>query len=249
LYAGALERAAERHYRLEHFWLYQDGMSNRRFGEVLQARGIPGILLAPIPSTRIKVALPWSAFSVMVLGLTPSVKQFHRVTTDYYQSMQLAYAECIARGYRRPGLAVRMETIERLEYRWEAAYLLAQKASGEPGPPAPLLVGEWDADTVLRWLDREKPDVVIGPVIGKLEKIIRASGRRIPEDIGMIGLVVQEESDWLSGILQDGEIIGAVALDLLIGLIERNETGVPAHPITHTMPGRWNPGQTLQVKG
>jgi len=48
-------------------------------------------------------------------------------------------------------------------------------------------------------------------------------------------------------VLQDGEVIGAVAIDQLIGAVERNETGIPDHPITHTTLGRWNPGRTVRA--
>ena len=250
MYAGALARAAERNYKLEHYWLHQDGMNNQRFGKMLYTRGIPGLLLAPIPSTRITVDLSWSSFSVMVLGLTPSTKQFHRVTTDYYQGMLLALEKCAQLGYRRPGFAVRLETTERLEHRWEAAYLLARSQNGMvKNPPAPLVVSEWTSETVLDWIKREKPDVIIGPVLGKLEAIIRESGHSIPDDIGMVGLLVPNENDRLSGIIQDGELIGEVAADQLIHQIEHNEKGIPGHPITHTMPGHWNPGTTTRQRG
>ena len=247
MYAGALARATERNYKLEHFWLYQDGMSNQRFGKILFARGIPGLLLAPIPNTHITVDISWSPFSVVVLGLTPSTRQFHRVSTDYYQGMLLALEECAKLGYKRPGFAVRMETIERLEYRWEAAYLFWQKHTGVKRPPKPLLVNEWSEETVLDWIEHEKPDVIIGPVLGKLETIIRKSGRSVPGDIGMVGLSVPDGGDRLSGIVQDGEQIGAVAVDLLISQIERNEKGVPVFPVTHTFPGHWNHGETTRM--
>ncbi len=246
MFAGALARATERNYKLEHFWLYQDGMSNQRFGKMLFARGIPGLLLAPIPSTRITVDISWSPFSVVVLGLTPSTRQFHRVSTDYYQGMLLALEQCARLGYRRPGFAVRMETTERLEHRWEAAYLFWQKHNCVKRPPKPLIVSEWTRDAVLGWLEHEKPDVIVGPVLGKLESIVRESGRSVPGDIGMVGLLVPGAGDRLSGIIQDGETIGAVAADQLISQIGRNEKGVPAHPITHTMLGHWNQGETTR---
>lgn len=249
MFAGAIARATERNYKLEHFWLYQDGMSNQRFGKMLLARGISGLLLAPIPSTRITVDIAWSPFSVVVLGLTPSTRQFHRVSTDYYQGMLLALEQCARLGYRRPGFAVRMETTERLEHRWEAAYLLWQKHSRAKRPPKPLIVSEWTREAVLGWLGREKPDVIVGPVLGKLESIIRESGRSVPGDIGIVGLLVPGAGDRLSGIIQDGEMIGAVAADQLISQIGRNEKGMPAHPVTHTMPGHWNQGETTRGEG
>lgn len=245
MFAGAEARAADRSYRLEHFWLYRDGMSNQRFSRMLIARGIRGLLFAPVPYDQTPIELQWTDFSVVVLGITPSTQRFNRVATDYYQSMLLAMEHCARLGYRRPGLAVRRETNHRLEYRWEAAYHVASLRLGLKAA-APLLESEWTAPSVNRWLAKERPDVVLGPVFGRLEELILASGRRIPEDIGLVGLLVPRAGDRLAGILQDGEIIGATAADQLISQLERNETGIPDHPVTHTMLGRWNPGRTLR---
>ena len=245
IFLGAEERARERNYRLEHFWLFREGMTNQRFSQVLEARGIRGLLIAPLPDTHTVIELNWPAFSTVALGLTPTTRHFHRVTTDYYQSMLLTMEECLKLGYTRLGLAARLETIKRLEYRWEAAWLVACERYALKHPPAPLFVDEWTAGAVERWLEREKPDVVIGPVLGKLEELLRASGRRVPHDLGLVGLLVPRRGDRLSGVLQGGEVIGAVAVDQLISAVERNETGIPDHPITHTTLGRWNPGATL----
>lgn len=245
MFTGAEARARERNYQLEHFWLFRDGMSNRRFSQMLESRGIGGLLIAPVPDTHTTLALNWDAFSVVALGLTPTTRAFHRVASDYYQSMLLTMERCHALGYRRPGLAVRKETIERLEFRWEGAYLAACERFGLNAPRL-LIEAEWTVANVERWLRRERPDVVIGPVLGKLETLIRASARHVPRDLGLVGLLVPRAGDRLSGVLQDGEAIGAVAIDQLIGAVERNETGVPAHPITHTTLGRWNEGRTVR---
>jgi DNA-binding LacI/PurR family transcriptional regulator len=243
MYAGAEARAEARCYHLEHHWLYRDGMSNRRFSEMLEARGIRGILFAPVPDTHTSIELNWAAFSIVVLGLTPSTRQFHRVTTDYYQSMMLVMEKCIQHGYRRPGFAARLETAARLEHRWEAAYRIALNKLDIASAPETLIVDEWTRGNVSGWLRHEKPDVVIGPILGRLEELIVESGGH--RNLGLAGLMVPKAGDRLSGILQDGEIIGATAADQLIAQIERNETGIPEYPITHTMLGRWNEGLTL----
>lgn len=246
MFAGASQRALERNYRLEHFWLHRDGMSNARFSQVMIHRNITGLLLAPVPDTRTTIDLDWDAFSIVVLGLTPNTRRFHRVATDYYQSMMLSMEECFRLGYRRPGLAVRLETINRLERRWEGAYLVEGQRFSATTLPRPLFVEEWTAQNVAEWLEKEKPDVVIGPVLGALETHIRAAGFRIPNEIGLVGLVVPEWGNRLSGIFQDGEGMGAAAIDQLVAQIERNERGIPSHPVTHTMAVRWNPGRTLR---
>jgi DNA-binding LacI/PurR family transcriptional regulator len=245
MFAGAEEQAKQRNYRLEHFWLYREGMSNQRFSEILKARGIRGLLLAPLPRPDTVIELDWSAFSTVALGLTPTTRAFHRVTTDYFQSMLLVMSECLQLGYKRPGLAVRIDAVKRHEFRWEGAYRVGCEWF-EPVSPKPLFVEEWTPAIVERWLKSERPDVVIGPVLGKLEEYIRASQRVVPDDLGLVGLLAPRAGARLSGILQDGEIIGAVAVDQLIAQIERNETGKPDHPITHTTLGRWNLGRTVR---
>jgi DNA-binding LacI/PurR family transcriptional regulator len=248
MFAGAQARAEERNYRVEHFWLYRDGMTNQRFSDMLHARGIRGILFAPVPDTRVNIELAWPSFSVVGLGLTPTTSVFHRVTTDYYQSMLLALEECYRLGYRRPGFTVRLETVKRLEFRWEAGFLVSQELLGIRRV-RPLVVDEWTPENLGRWLAKERPDVVIGPVLGPLEELLRATGRRIPEEIGLLGLLVPKAGDRLSGIIQHGEVIGASAVDQLISQIERDEKGQPTFPMTYTMPGRWNSGSTLRTYG
>lgn len=246
MFAGAFERASERNYQLEHFWMFRSGMTSGRFSRMLEARGIQGLLLAPVPDSHTPVQLDWEQFSTVALGLAPNTGAFHRVVPDYHQSMLLALEICRRRGYKRPGLAVQRATLTRLERRWESAYLLAQDQFAPSPWPRPLIVDEWKNADLRRWLAREKPDVVLGPMLGKLEELARAEGRNLPWDLGLAGLLVPEPGDPLSGILQDGEALGAVALDQVISQVERHETGVPTHPVTHTLPGRWNPGSTLR---
>ena len=75
---------------------------------------------------------------------------------------------------------------------------------------------------------------------------LRAEGIRIPPDVGIVSLSVHAPDSPLSGIRQHAKLMGSVAVDQLISLVERNETGIPEHPITLTMKGSWNAGRTLQ---
>lgn len=245
MFAGAKKRAEERNYNLEHFWLYHEGMSNKRFSQILSARGIRGLLFAPPPKDQLKIELMWDEFSVVVLGITPGTNRFNRVTTDYYQSMLLAMEHCAQLNYKRPGLAVRWETNSRLEFRWEAAHNIAVKHLGLE-LLKPLLASEWTTENVTSWLKEQKPDVVIGPVLGSLIKLVESSDAKIADEVGLVGLLVPCAGDRLSGVLQNGELMGATAVDQLISQLERNETGIPENPITHTMLGRWNQGQTVR---
>jgi DNA-binding LacI/PurR family transcriptional regulator len=76
---------------------------------------------------------------------------------------------------------------------------------------------------------------------------LAARGLRVPRDLGVVSLSVHELGGRISGIHQNAMLMGAVAADKLIDLVERNETGVPPHPITLTIDGRWNAGSTLRA--
>jgi hypothetical protein len=104
----------------------------------------------------------------------------------------------------------------------------------------------FDAPAFKQWLKRMRPDVLITLDADFLEHILRDLGLKVPADIGLASLGCAEIGDRFSGICQLGHKKGAVALDVLAGLVERNETGLPEQPVTTLIEGRWNPGVTLR---
>lgn len=245
LFKGAEERAEERGYQISPYWLYRDEMSNQRFGEMLRARGVQGLLLAPLPRLGMRIELPWQHFSVVAHGLTLAEPVFHRTSNDHYQSMVLAMRECWRSGYRRPGFLMDGPLSKRLERRWEAAYMIMRESLGFDTRVASLLYQAWDPDEVCRWVRRERPDVVIALIQDDHLRQLAERGLRIPEELGVVSLSVHEPGSRLTGIHQNARHIGHVAIDKLIALVERNETGIPSDPVTLTIEGRWNAGHTL----
>lgn len=248
LHAGARERAGERGYTLGHFWLHQDGMSSYRFGEMLHARGIRGVMLPPFPDLNARIDMAWSHFSVVSHGLTVAHPVFHRTSNDHYQSMMLALQECRRRGYRRPGFAMDGPLGERLECRWEAAFLTGRAKMGFDTGVEPHFFSSWDAGATAKWLRREKPDVLISLLREDHIAELKKHGVRIPRDLGGISLSVHEQGGPLSGIHQNARLMGVLAIDKLVDLVERGESGVPTHPLTLTIDGVWNEGETLRSR-
>lgn len=54
-FEGANARARELGYRLETFWLHEEGLPLPKLGRVLKARGIQGLLLAPQPNSELVI--------------------------------------------------------------------------------------------------------------------------------------------------------------------------------------------------
>lgn len=248
---GALERATMRGYHAQEFWLHRDGMSNERFSEMLHARGIQGMLISPLADGDPPPALHWDYFAAVSISVPLPALTITTVCNDHYFSSLLAVRECYRRGYRRPGLALRNVHRHRFQGRWQAGYLVSGEMMPDLTLAEPLFVEDWDAAAaapLARWLKREEPDVIINLGGVPLHDLLTRTGWRIPGDVGFAWLACPRMGDPLSGVWQNGELTGAMAVDMLISMVERNERGLPAQATTLMLEGQWNEGHTLRPR-
>ncbi len=244
---GALERAAMRGYRAQEFWLHRDGMSNERFSDMLHARGIQGLLLSPLAEGDPTPTLRWEYFAAVSLSVPLPSLTVTTVCNDHYFSALQAVRECHRRGYRRPGIALRALHQTRFQGRWQAGVLAAGQMFSGLSLTAPLYVDDFDdAGPILRWLRKEKPDVIISPAGPILNDILARAGWKIPADIGTVWLACPRLGDPISGIWQNGRMIGALAVDTLVSQVERHEHGLPEQATSLMIEGQWNEGKTLR---
>ena len=115
-------------------------------------------------------------------------------------------------------------------------------------PVSPLLLDSWEnLAPMAAWLKREEPDGVISPSADVLQAHLKRLDRRVPQDLGLASLACPQQGHALSGIWQNGALIGATGMDTLISMLERNERGLPAQAHTVMVEGIWNPGKTLKA--
>lgn len=251
---GVIAQAAELGYELQEFWLHQDGMSPERFSRMLHARGIHGLILGPLPDYVLPPALHWDYFAAVALSVPVKTLPLHAVCNDHYFSSLRAVDECGRLGYRRPGLLMRRSHGELFQGRWEAGFLTGQQRLAEKKSVKPLLLetvevaAEFDVAALRRWLRRERPDVIVTSAAAVVEEVLGQMGWSVPGDIGVAGLSCPEMGDHISGIHQDGRLIGATAVAQLTARLERNERGLPKRAMTVMVEGVWNPGETVRVQ-
>lgn len=244
---GALGAAESHGYRLEEFWLREPGMNARRLSEILYARNISGLLVCPLPAPRGHLRLDWDKFATVALGYSLAWPRLHRAVNHQFRSMQLALRQLRKRGYRRPGLALKASYDQRVDHHWVGSFLLEQQRHGVPRP-MPLFVppdADWDKKRFADWVRKKKPDVVITQHEEVLDWL-RAMGLCTPDDIGLIHLNCPREQPHWAGILQNAEAVGAAAVDLLVGMLQRNERGIPALPQYILVEGSWREGSTIR---
>jgi LacI family transcriptional regulator len=248
LLAGATARARALGYALEHLWAREDDMSPARFSEVLVARGIRGIILAPFAHPTDAFELDWRHFAVVTVERPTRYTFFPHVVTNYFADTVLAWSQFHARGYRRIGLVVNSGLAERTAHQWEAAHTFEQtRLKADPVPT--LIVGEAGRPERIRaWLRQHRPDAVLCRSEGVLEAAA-AEGRRIPRDLGYASLNVLDDAPGVSGILQRRDVMGATAVDVIHGLLHRNHRGPHTVSSGTHIDGVWHEGRTLRAAG
>jgi DNA-binding LacI/PurR family transcriptional regulator len=250
MFAGATDRLRARGYRYEEFWLQAPGMTAARLSDILVARGLPGILLSPLAPGLEVPALEWGAFSAVRLGVPTAGAQLPAVCNDHYLSTARIAREVHRLGYRRPGLLLRPMHRERFQGRWEAGLESARALLSGLRPVPPLAVDELgQGDRLRRWLDRYEPDVLLTPRPEEVMSHLAALGLSVPGDLGVASLSCRSIHDPVSGIWQNGALLGASAVDLLLSLMETRERGPAEQARVLMVEGAWNPGTTLRAQG
>lgn len=245
--AGAIARAQERGYKPEEFWLFEDNMSPARFGGMLRARGIVGVLLGPLLPGAQPPDLPWQEFAAVRLGVPLPDFNLPTVCNDHFFASQQIVQHALRAGYRRPGFVLLSVHRTRFHGRWEGG-LEASRFLHPDIRPAQSLVLESFEDTspLAGWLKREQPDLIISPQPESLLRPLQRLRRRVPRDIGLASLACRSAEDPISGVWQNGALLGATAIDQIISMLEANERGFMPQARVTMVEGVWNPGTTMR---
>lgn len=242
-YRGAFEQAEQLGYRMEHVWLAEPGLTGERFAQVLEARGIRGMVIAPLPQPASRLELPWDRFSCVAIGPSLISPVLNSACGDQYQAIMLALDRLREKGYRRIGLMVHPDADRRHQGKYQAAVAF----TATPETPPPLVAADPSDGELRGWLRRHRPDVVISDVDANLDRLVRL-GFRVPQKIGFASLVRSGRRE-ISGVETFPEQIAGAAVLRLQQMLYGNETGVPEYPSCTFLPGKWVEGGTVRRMG
>lgn len=244
-FPGAVARAAELGYKLEPFWLAEPGMTPDRFCDILVNRNVHGLIVGRMPPGRHALELAWDRFACVALGLTLRSPRLHHVTENHFDTASQAMEQCLSRGYSRIGFVFSEgNDSPRVGDRWMGAYLRNQLGAPSADrlpicPGAPASAGDF-----ARWLKRHRPDALLvthaPPVLAWLKDL----GIEVPRDLALVELEDRPESG-VAGVHYDPAKVGALAVEMLAGLMHRNELGVPENPHEVLLVGQWRDGWSL----
>ena len=247
---GACERARKAGYTVDDFWLHEKGMTPERFVRILRARNIQGVIIGrmPGPDTTL-LEYDWSAFSVVALGISLAAPIFNRVRENHFHTASLAAAQCFARGYRRIGLAFdRADDVGRMNDMWVGGFASEQAKWPTNSYRVPLLISrEHNRAKFLAWFTQHRPDVVIVSQANPVRSWLAGIGVEVPRDAGLVELRCYDPAAGNAGVYYDPAKPGALAVETLIGLLHRQERGVPELPHEVLLQGVWVEGKTLRA--
>ncbi|MCC5846512.1 MAG: LacI family DNA-binding transcriptional regulator [Verrucomicrobia bacterium] len=239
--AGCRDRAEALGYRLDVFDLKR--YSNKRLDDVLQARGIQGILIPPMGTTHAHLRLSWERYVPVVLGGYSLRKPSPvRVMPDHFDNLSRCIREVKHQGYRRVGVLLYRPFDRRCNLAFSAAAM--RYAETQPPSGRVQVLDAIDASHILNWVRQSRLDAVIAwhPT---LMEILKEGGFSIPGDLGFALCTNAAESPDISGLDEQPRRIGAVGVDTLIAHLHRYEFGIPEQAYTIRVPGLWQDGETL----
>jgi LacI family transcriptional regulator len=238
-FPGAAERAQDFGYKLEHFWLGEPGMTPQRFCDMLSVRGINGLIIGRLPPGLHALDLEWERFSCVALGMTLRSPILHHVTENHFDTVWQAMERCRQRGYRRVGfLFSDGNDSPRVGDRWLGAYL-AQQLQFAPEDRLPVCPRiPTDESTFRQWFLAHRPDALLVNNPKLLIDWLRKLDLEVPRDLGVIALEHRREME-CTGVYYDPGRIGGLAVEMLVGSMHRNETGVPTVQHEILLTGEW----------
>lgn len=260
--AGYRERAFELGYGVDELWLHEMGMSPHRLASILHARNIHGVLVAAclgngeLPSGFNEI---WTDFACVVIGVCNVRPLTHLACNDQYFTVWLAVEEALRLGYSRPALVINQDVDDLLNCRFSGAFLAAQNklSAKQKVPPfyyrSPLDLPASNMASVENkkrfneWLKRHQPDVILC-MHTEIKGWVESSRPGDPSQVGLIHLDWSEQLQGWAGVNQNSRLVGAAGVDLLVGLLHRNELGIPSFPKSLMVESSWVAGDTVRLQ-
>ena len=100
---GAIERAEALGFKTEDFWLHEPNMRVERIVQILETRGIRGVVVLPVESLRDVFSFPHEVFEGVATCSVAAKLGFNQVHPHFYQAMHAGISSLTEKGFSRIG--------------------------------------------------------------------------------------------------------------------------------------------------
>ena len=232
-------------FNIDIFHLAAPNMTLSRIRQILIARNIKGIVVAPFISGVAELDFDFTGFSASTIGYSIVKPRLNRACPDYQQMMDELLTNVSLYGYKRPGLA--MSYLEGgVGHKLFKSSFLYHQSKLPPQDRIPILPSADITPTQLQtWIHRYQPDVIISSGVGY--HILTSLGYHIPRDIGFASIDVSDTPDKIniSGADHRHQLVGEEAMKIVLSSLSMNITGIPNYPKTVLADSHQHMGTTL----
>ncbi len=110
---------------MDSFWLHEPGITSERLRQILDARGIRGLIVAGMQNDGVlpgSEAESWARFTSVVVGMRLQTPALHFTANDQFLTARRAVEELRRLGYERIGLVLDQRIDAWLEDRFDAGF-------------------------------------------------------------------------------------------------------------------------------
>ncbi|MGJ8650367.1 MAG: LacI family DNA-binding transcriptional regulator [Opitutaceae bacterium] len=247
---GVLARAELLGYGVEEYWLEQPDIKPHRLKQILQTRGIRGlVLIAALTPEMIHEGYSefWNEFACAVLGVTHLHNHLDCSTNDQYLTARGATEKVFELGYKRPMLFLPPQDDELLDNKFSAGFCSVASRFKPKNRLSPLPLDLEKLDAAIASIQEQKPDVVITNKIELYDAMI-AAGVSVPKEVGFVHLDWHDAIEHVAGMRQNNRIVGSAGVDLVVGQLQKNEYGPQQFPKVVQIESVWVDGPSLKAK-
>jgi len=239
LIEGARARAERLGYNLDRIDVRKMAQNPRALTRSLVARGITGVLLAPVENpASYSGLLDWRAFASVAMTYSLVEPHVHRVVTHHFDNAVRTFERLAGLGFKRIGLAMSRDMEFRANHSYSGAYGRMGMVPGHR--PLPILFLDVSTETEVReWFSRHKPDIVVLSNPNHLAEFILSRIDRAVATATAFVCLDHDPKYRVAGVDQLFEKIGSHAVDTLVAQLHRNERGLPEIPTVAMVEGHW----------
>jgi DNA-binding LacI/PurR family transcriptional regulator len=254
LYLDERKHAASLGYDFQHYHI-PELRKLRDPSRMLYQRGIEGIVLSYYANAQTLPPIDWNLFAVAALGGENGLSglpSFHRASVDHFSVVRRCWSEAQKAGYRRIGIVLQEHDpllVDDIMRHSAGLYCQTRVAPRDKVPILRLHFGDWKltAPILRAWLDKNKPDLVIG-LQAFVSWIIEEVGWKIPQQVAFIAINLDLSKKGVAGMEDLAGSVTSAAVDLIDQQIRHRIRGIPEDPRMVVIGSRWIPGRSFPAK-
>ncbi|MBK1876107.1 LacI family DNA-binding transcriptional regulator [Pelagicoccus mobilis] len=240
---GAHSQAKALGYEVETFWAKQPKMRGKRLSQIIESRGIKGVVVMPM-ETHQTIDLDWEKFAAVTIGHTLTKPRLNLVETNNQQAMALCLKKLHEKGYRKIGVVMRPDHEDYRRYSLSVPYLWLQSQLPKDERSEVFMIDPSDPSSFIDWYESNKFEAIVTTHTYVVDWL-KQCGYRVPEDVGIVFPTPVYEYTDFARVNQTPYKIGMAIIDMLDAQLGRAEFGCPVNPKVAYTDVDWVEGPSL----